>query len=202
MNSKPWYIRRKPCTYLVLRLTLSPNGVKQASTWHTLRRSTIRCAQNNFHARGTFSANRASFLRRDLKNLQTDRNELLLDPCHLGVQSSASKIISEPMVRSAQTMHLSCIEINTISKWTRASFHFNPRHLGVASAAPKIFLNLWFVRCRPCIYFASRLTLSPNRLKRSSTWSTPPSSTIWCAQSNFRPCGTFEANRAPVLPRD
>jgi hypothetical protein len=52
-----------------------------------------------------------------------DQNELPLNPHHLGVQSGASKIIYEPMVRLAQTMHLSCVKINTISKWTKTSFH-------------------------------------------------------------------------------
>jgi hypothetical protein len=28
------------------------------------------------------------------------------------------------MVRYSQTMHLYCVEINTNSKWTEASFHF------------------------------------------------------------------------------
>jgi hypothetical protein len=50
-------------------------------------------------------------------------NELLLDPRYLGVQLGASKTISEPMVRLAQTMHLSCVEIKTISNLTKASFH-------------------------------------------------------------------------------
>jgi hypothetical protein len=54
-----WYVWRKPCTYLAPILTLSPNGPKQASTWHTLPRSTIRCAQSHLYARGTLSANRA-----------------------------------------------------------------------------------------------------------------------------------------------
>jgi hypothetical protein len=45
-----------------------------------------------------------------------DLIELLLDPHHVGVQSGASKLIYEPMVRLAQTVHLSCIEINIISK--------------------------------------------------------------------------------------
>ena len=46
-----------------------------------------------------------------------------LDPRHVGVPSGVSKIIYEPMVRSMQTMHLSCVEINTVSKWTDTSFH-------------------------------------------------------------------------------
>jgi hypothetical protein len=65
-----WYIWRKPCTYLVSRLALSPNGTKQASTWAS----------------------------------------------NIGVPSGASKTISEPIVRLAQTVHLSCIKISTISK--------------------------------------------------------------------------------------
>jgi hypothetical protein len=32
-------------------------------------------------------------------------------------------MISEPKVRLAQTMHLSCVEIDTIPKQTEMSFH-------------------------------------------------------------------------------
>ena len=50
-------------------------------------------------------------------------------------------MISEPMVHSAQTMHLSCIKISTISKWTiqtdRNEIPYDPRHLGVPSGASK-----------------------------------------------------------------
>jgi hypothetical protein len=34
----------------------------------------------------------------------------------------ASKMITEPMLRLAQTMHLSCTDTNTISKWTKIRF--------------------------------------------------------------------------------
>jgi hypothetical protein len=53
-----------------------------------------------------------------------DQNEFPLDPRHVGVQSIAPKMIFEPMVCLAQTMHLSCVEINTVSKLAEASFHF------------------------------------------------------------------------------
>ena len=43
-------------------------------------------------------------------------NEIPLDPRHLGVPSG--KTISEPMVRLAQTVDLSCTNTNTISKRT------------------------------------------------------------------------------------
>jgi hypothetical protein len=43
-------------------------------------------------------------------------NEILHDPRHLGVLSGPSKMISELMVRSAQTVHLSRIKITIVSK--------------------------------------------------------------------------------------
>ena len=42
--------------------------------------------------------------------------EIPQDPRHIGVQSGASKMISEPMVRSAQTVHLTYVKVSTISK--------------------------------------------------------------------------------------
>jgi hypothetical protein len=81
-----------------------------------LLRSTIRCVQNKFHDCGTFSANRASTLRRDQHSLQMDRNVLPLNPRHLEVLSGVSKMISKLTVHSAQTMHLSCTDINSVSK--------------------------------------------------------------------------------------
>jgi hypothetical protein len=52
-----------------------------------------------------------------------DQNELPFEPRHLGVPSDASKMISEPMVHLAQTMHLSCTKTNTISKQTETRFY-------------------------------------------------------------------------------
>jgi hypothetical protein len=60
-----WYVWRKPCTYLALRLILSPNRLNRASTWPTSSRGTIRCAQSDFIAFGTFGANRAHILPQD-----------------------------------------------------------------------------------------------------------------------------------------
>jgi hypothetical protein len=66
-----------------------------------------------------------------------DRNELPLDPRHLGVQSGASKMIYEPMVHLAQIKYPSCVEINTIFKWTKR-VPLDPRQAGVPSVAPKM----------------------------------------------------------------
>jgi hypothetical protein len=43
-------------------------------------------------------------------------NKHPLEPRHLGVPLGASKTISEPMERLAQTMHLFCTDTNTVSK--------------------------------------------------------------------------------------
>jgi hypothetical protein len=51
-----------------------------------------------------------------------DRNELSLDPRHLGVSSGVPKMISMPMVHLTQTICLSCAKINTISKQTKTRF--------------------------------------------------------------------------------
>jgi hypothetical protein len=52
-------------------------------------------------------------------------NEHPLELRHVGVPSGASKMISEPMVRSAQSMNLSYVKISTISKRTESSFHLS-----------------------------------------------------------------------------
>jgi hypothetical protein len=52
-----------------------------------------------------------------------DSNKLQLEPHHLGVSSGASKMISEPMVHTSQTVHLYCIDSNTVSRRTETRFH-------------------------------------------------------------------------------
>ena len=51
-----------------------------------------------------------------------DRNELPHHSRRLGVPSGVPKMISMPVIHSAQTMQLSCAEINTVSKRTEMSF--------------------------------------------------------------------------------
>jgi hypothetical protein len=51
-----------------------------------------------------------------------DRNELKLEHHHLGVPSGASKMIFELVVCLAQTVHLSCTDIDSVSKQTETRF--------------------------------------------------------------------------------
>jgi hypothetical protein len=151
----PWYTRRKSCTYLTPRLTLSPNGSKQASTWTTSPWSTIGCV----------------------------------------------KMIFEPMVCSSQTMHLSCIENNTISKWNETSLHFTHVTYEYLRCAQSHFDAL-DIRRKLYICVAPRLKISPNGSKWASVWSTSPRSTIRCDQNDFSAYDTFNRNYAPILCPD
>jgi gamma-glutamylcysteine synthetase len=103
-----------------------------------------------------------------------------LELCQIGVLSGASKMISEPTVCLAQTIHLSCTDNNTISKLTKMRFHMTHVTLEFHRVRPKRFLRPWFIRHKPCSYLASRLALSLNNLNRASTWASSPRSTIGC----------------------
>jgi hypothetical protein len=98
--------------------------VRLAQTMHQPR-SSVRCIQDNFWAYGTFDQNRASILCQDKHYLQTDWIELSLEPHHQGVPSRASKTISEPIVRLAQIVQLSCVKIITNSKRNEMTIHLS-----------------------------------------------------------------------------
>jgi hypothetical protein len=92
--------------------------------------------------------------------------ELLGGPHHQGVPSGLSKMISEPMVRSAQTVHLSCIKVSTISKRTKSSFHLSLVTMEYHWFHPKRFLSLSYVWCKLFTYLEPTLTSSPNGPKQ------------------------------------
>ena len=106
----------KPCTYLTSTLTPSPNrpnkiphdprhlGVPSGAS-KMIYEPMVRLAKLCTHLTQTLTP-------------PNGPNEIPHDPHHLGVPSGASKMISEPMVHLAQTVHISYINTNTISKWT------------------------------------------------------------------------------------
>jgi hypothetical protein len=186
-----WYVWHKPCTYLAPTLTLSPNRLKWDSTWPKSPRSYIGAVQTDFWAYGTFDMNRAPILRQDKHYFQMEWNEHPLEPRHLGVPSSASKIISEPMVHLAQNMQLSCTDTNM----AYVTKEFN-------RVRQKRFLRQWYVRRKPCNCLVSRLAPSPNRLNWASTWASSPRITIRCIQNDFWAYGMFGANCETILRQD
>jgi hypothetical protein len=88
-------------------------------------------------------------------------------PRHLGVPSSASKMISMPMVYLVQTMHLSCTNTKTIYKRTKMRFHMTHITYEFRQVRPELFMGLWYVQFKLCTYLASRLALSPNGPNRA-----------------------------------
>jgi hypothetical protein len=156
-----------------------------------------------------------------------DRNVIWHDPRHLRVPSGASKMISEPIVQLAQTdmthvtlelsgaskmvsdpmvclgqtMHLSCTNTNTVSKWIKMRFDMTHVTLEFHQVRPKRFKRLWCVRRKLCTYIASRKALSPNWPKWASTWASSPGSTIGYVQNDSWAYGMFGVNHAPILHR-
>jgi hypothetical protein len=71
------------------------------------------------------------------------------------------------MVCSVQTKHLSCTDINIVSKWTKTRFHTTHVTYEFQRVHPKLFMTLLYVQCKLCTYLASRLALSPNGPNRA-----------------------------------
>jgi hypothetical protein len=67
------------------------------------------------------------------------------------------------MVHLAQTVHLSCTDPNTISKWKEVRFHRTHVTKEFQWVRLKWFSSIWYVRQKLSTYLASRLALSPNR---------------------------------------
>jgi hypothetical protein len=98
--------------------------------------------------------------------------------------------------------HLSYVKIGTISKWTKTRIHLSLITYEYHRVRPKWFLSLWYVWRQPSTYLAPILTLSRNGPKWDSTWPTSSRCSIRCVQNYFWACGTFSANRAPILRQD
>jgi hypothetical protein len=96
-------------------------------------------------------------------------------------------MISVPMVCSAQTVHLSCVKISTISKQTDMSFHLSLITEEYLWVRPKQFLILWYIWHKPCIYLAPTLRPSLNALKHDSTRPTSPRCSNLCVQKISEP---------------
>ena len=158
--------------HLVQTVHLSCTYANTVSEWTKTRfhmttssRSSIGCVQNDFRAYGTIGANRAPILRQYYHYLQTDRNELSVEPRHLVVPSGVSKTIPGPMVRLVQIVHQSCTDANTVSKWILTRFDMTHITLEYHRELPKRFLTLWYIWFKPCTYLAPTLPRSPNRPK-------------------------------------
>jgi hypothetical protein len=114
-----------------------------------------------------------------------NQNELSLERRHLGVPSGASKMITEPMVHSTQTMHQSCIDTNIVSKRPKLDLTWPTSSRGSNGCVHNDFPSLWYVQHKPCTYLVSRLALFPNGPKQAFTWASWPRRIIGCVQNYF-----------------
>jgi hypothetical protein len=118
-------------------------------------------------------------------HLSTITSEIPHDPHHQGVPSGVSKIISEPMVPSTQTVHLSRIKISTISKMERIKLLVELRHLGVPLGASKIIPEL-VVRLTQNVDLSCTNTNTISKWIKTRFHMTPsPRSLIRCVQNNI-----------------
>jgi hypothetical protein len=76
-------------------------------------------------------------------------------------------MISMPMVCSVQTVHLSCTNTNTVSKWTKMRCCTTHVTYEFHRVRPTLFMSIWYVQCKLCTYLASRLALFSNRPNRA-----------------------------------
>jgi hypothetical protein len=125
---RPWYVRHKWCTYLSSRLALSPNRPSFHLSLVTMEYHWV--CPKPFLSRWYIWRELCTYLAPTLTLSPNGKNEIPHDPRHLGVPSGVSKMISEPMVRLAQTMHLSCTNTNTISKQKEERFPWLTSFMG------------------------------------------------------------------------
>jgi hypothetical protein len=115
--------------------------------------------------------------------------------------------ISKRMVRSLQTVHLSCVKISTISKQTETTIHLSHVTYEYHRVRTKWFKSLWYIWRKLCTHLALTLTRPLNWLKQDSTWPKSPRRSIGCVQQQFssvwyvqrKPC-TYLALRLALSP--
>jgi hypothetical protein len=139
----PWYVRHKPCTYLASRLALSPNEPSFHLSVVTSEDHQVRPKQ--FISRWYVWCKLCTYLAMTLRLSPNGKKWDFTCPSHLGGPSSTSKMISKPMVRSMQTIHLSCVKISTILERTKTSFGLSLITQWYHQVRPKCFLSLWYV---------------------------------------------------------
>jgi hypothetical protein len=147
-----WYIWRKPCAYLALKLTVS----KQTETsfhlnlttqeYHLMHPEQFLCLWYVWRKPWTYHAPKLTLSPKGPKEDSTWQRSPR-------IPSGASKMVSEAMVRLVQTVDLSCTYTNTISKRDRNVILNHPRHVGVPSGASKMI-------CESMVRLAQTMHLS------------------------------------------
>jgi hypothetical protein len=110
------------------------------------------------------------------------------------------------MVRSIQTVQLSCIKISTISEQTKSSLHLSLFNYEYHRVRLKWFLSLWCIRRKPCTYLLPKLTVSKWTEARfhmthiiKELYQVRPN---WCLSISYVPCKPciYLASRLALSP--
>jgi hypothetical protein len=167
-----WYVWHKPSTYLTPTLTLSQKQIE--TRFHDSYHLGVLSGASNIISKPIVCSTQTVH-QSCIKSctLQNDRSERSLEPRHLEVPSSASKMIyiflwyvrCKPCTRLALTLTLSPNGVKRNS--TR------PTSLTSSFGCVQNYLCLWYVQLKPCTYLVSRLALY--RTSPSS-----PRSTLGC----------------------
>jgi hypothetical protein len=189
MILSPWFFH-KPCTDLSSRLALSPNGL----SFHLslITNEYHRLCLKRFLSWWYISRKLCKHLALTLTLFQNRKKWDSMGPTSPRSSNWCAQNDFWAYGKSTKTMHISCIKISTISKWSELSLE--PHHLRVPSGVRNDFLSWWYVWRKLCTYLGPTLTLSPNRKKWDSTWPTLLRSSIGCIWNDFRANGTFNAN--------
>jgi hypothetical protein len=160
-----WYFWCKPCTNRESRWTLFPNGLKWASkrtemSFHLSLVGVPSGASKMISDPMVRLSKPCTYLARTLTPSSNGPKQDLTWPTSPRGPSGASKMILKSMVCSAQ-----CVNISTISKESKTSFHLSLVNLEYYRVRPKWFLTAWYIWHKPCTYLAQTLTPSWNRPK-------------------------------------
>ena len=112
------------------------------------------------------------------------------------------EIVFQAFGCSMQTIHLSCINISTISKQTEPSIHLSPFTQEYQHVRLKWFLRLWCIRCKLCTYLAPKLTMSPNDRKEIPYDTRHQGLPSGASKLISKHMVCFHANHAPTLHKD
>jgi hypothetical protein len=153
-----WYVWRKPCTYLVSRFALSPNGLKRASTWD-LSLGVLSGASEMIFDRIVHLAQTVLLSFPDANTVY----KLSKQDSRWPTSPRSSKKVRPRQFLSLwyvwhKKVYESCTKITTISIRT-----LKPRHLGVLSGASKIITE-------PMVCLAQAMHLSCTDTNTISKW--------------------------------
>jgi hypothetical protein len=184
-----WYIWRNPCTYLALKLTLSPNGSKRSSIW-----ASSPILRPKWCKLWTYLAPRLTLSPNGPKQFSTWPTS---PRSSIGCVQNDFRAYGTFVAKCAPILNRDyhCIQTD------RNELPFEPRHLGVTSGASKMISEAIEHLVQTVHLSYTETNTARNGPKWASIWALSPRSTTRCIQNHFLAFGTYGANHAPIMHR-